>query len=77
MESETARSLSMESIERAPGVYGARIPEEEAALVAKAIRIDAENYLDSAEVDKGAQMSNLVGGGSVPGDDAIEIGEDF
>uniref|UniRef100_UPI0024B5A312 RHS repeat domain-containing protein n=1 Tax=Marinomonas lutimaris TaxID=2846746 RepID=UPI0024B5A312 len=66
MESETAKSLSMETIERAPGVYEARIPEEEAALVAKAIRIDAENYLDEAGVDKDAKMSNLVGGGDVP-----------
>ena len=77
MESETAKSLSMETIERAPGVYEARIPEEEAALVAKAIRIDAENYLDNAGVNKDAKMSNLVGGGGVPDDDTIEIGEDF
>ena len=77
MESETAKSLSMETIERAPGVYEARIPEEEAALVAKVIRIDAENYLDNAGVNKDAKMSNLVGGGGVPDDDTIEIGEDF
>ncbi|MBB1305955.1 hypothetical protein [Pseudoalteromonas sp. SR43-5] len=77
MESETAKSLSMETIERAPGVYEARIPEEEAALVAKAIRIDAENYLDSAGVDKDAQMSNLVGGGDVPITDGIKDDDDF
>lgn len=77
MESETAKSLSMETIERAPGVYEARIPEEEAALVAKAIRIDAENYLDSAGVDKSATMSNLVGGGDVDKDKNIDKHEEF
>ncbi|MBB1354060.1 hypothetical protein [Pseudoalteromonas sp. SR45-5] len=77
MESETAKSLSMETIERVPGVYEARIPEEEAALVAKAIRIDAENYLDSAGVDKSATMSNLVGGGDVDKDKNIDKHEEF
>jgi len=66
MESETAKSLSMETIERSRGVYEARIPKEEAALVAKAIRIEVENYLDEAGVNKDAKMSNLVGGGDVP-----------
>ncbi|MBH0056622.1 hypothetical protein I6F65_06585 [Pseudoalteromonas sp. SWXJZ94C] len=55
----------METIERAPSVYEARIPKEEAALVAKAIRIETENYFDVAGVDKDAKMSNLVGGGDV------------
>lgn len=66
MEHETATSLCMDTIERSPGVYEARVPQDEAKLVAKAIRIDTENYLDSAGVDKNAPLSNLVGGGDVP-----------
>ncbi|MCP5079532.1 MAG: hypothetical protein GY951_15950, partial [Psychromonas sp.] len=52
--------------ERAPGVYEPRIPEEDAADVAKAIRIEAELYFDNAGVDKNAPMANLIGGGDVP-----------
>ena len=77
MECETAKSLSMDTVERAPGVYEARVPEDEAALVAKAIRIDAENYFDEAGVDKNAPLSNLVGGGDVPGTDRTKDDDDF
>ena len=77
MEKETATSLCMETIERSPGVYEARVPEDEAKLVAKAIRIDTENYLDSAGVDKNAPLSNLVGGGDVPGDKVTDGLDDF
>ncbi|MEI8618357.1 hypothetical protein P4S63_18260 [Pseudoalteromonas sp. B193] len=45
--------------------------------MAKAIRIDAENYLDSAGVDKSATMSNLVGGGDVDKDKNIDKHEEF
>ncbi|WP_028865915.1 hypothetical protein [Psychromonas aquimarina] len=77
MEGETAQSLSMDTIERSPGVYEARIPKEEAQVVAKAIRIDTENYLDQAGVNKDAPMSNLVGGGDVPDRDKTTIDDDF
>jgi len=77
MECETATSLCMDTIERSPGKYEARVPEDEAKLVAKAIRIDTENYLDSAGVDKNAPLSNLVGGGDVPGDEIIDVTEDY
>lgn len=66
MECETAKSLCMDTIERAAGVYEPRVPEDEAKLVAKAIRIDTENYFDQAGVNKNAPLSNLVGGGDVP-----------
>ncbi|WP_024610047.1 hypothetical protein [Pseudoalteromonas sp. TB64] len=77
MESETTKSISMETIERAPGVYEARIPKEEAALVAKAIRIEAENYFDVAGVNKDANMSNLVGGGDVYKHEIDDTNEEF
>ena len=77
MEHETATSLCMDTIERSPGVYEARVPEDEAKLVAKAIRIDTENYLDSAGVDKNAPLSNLVGGGDVPGGTEVGSGDNF
>ncbi|GAB57286.1 hypothetical protein [Rheinheimera nanhaiensis] len=77
MEHETATSLCMDTIERSPGVYEARVPDDEAKLVAKAIRIDTESYLDSAGVNKNAPLSNLVGGGDVPGGTEIGSGDDF
>ncbi len=78
MEIETAKSLSMDSIERAPGVYEPRIPEEDASDVAKAIRIEAELYFDNAGVDKNAPMANLIGGGDVPSEvDDIGTGDEF
>ena len=77
MEHETATSLCMDTIERSPGVYEARVPQGEAKLVAKAIRIDTENYLDSAGVDKNAPLSNLVGGGDVPQIDQDKDKEEF
>ncbi|WNO60347.1 hypothetical protein [Rheinheimera sp. MMS21-TC3] len=77
MEHETATSLCMDTIERSPGVYEARVPDDEAKLVAKAIRIDTENYLDSAGVDKNAPLSNLVGGGDVPQIDQDKDKEEF
>ncbi|WP_221794700.1 hypothetical protein [Oceanobacter mangrovi] len=66
MESGTAQMFSDMNVEIAEGVTGARIPVDDAADVAKAIRIEYENQLDVLGVDKNAQMSNLVGGGDVP-----------
>ncbi|WP_435237810.1 hypothetical protein ACR30L_09735 [Psychromonas sp. PT13] len=77
MEVETAKSLSMDTIARTPGVYEARVPKDEAEAVAKAIRIDTENYLDLAGVNKDAPMSNLVGGGDVPDDVIIDSSDSF
>jgi hypothetical protein len=79
MEAETAHSLTMDKIERAPGVKEPRVPPEDAADLAKAIRIEYENQLDAAGVDKNALMSNLVGGGSVAPQKAEPdgSGEDF
>ena len=77
MEEETAKSLSMEVIERKAGVYEAKVPEEDAGDVAKAIRIEYENSLDSMGVNKDAPLSNLVGGGDVPGQRDAEVSDDF
>lgn len=77
MEIETAKSLSMETIERSPDVYCARIPPEDAADVARALRIETEHYFDKAGVNKTAPMSNLVGGGDVPIDKNIDTEDNF
>ena len=77
MEAQTAISLSMDTIARAPELYAAKVPVEDAGDVAKAIRIEAENYLDSAGVNKNAPMSNLVGGGDAVGNDKVTKIEDF
>jgi hypothetical protein len=77
MEAETARSLSMETIERAPKAYEARVPIDDAADVAKAIRIEYEEQLDRMGVDKNAPMANLVGGGSVLQPECDEVLHEF
>ena len=58
-------------------MYEARIPPEDAADVAKGIRIEYENSLDSMGVNKEAKLSNLVGGGKVPTGDDAKIYDDF
>lgn len=76
MESATAKMFSDINVEISEGVTGARIPADDAADVAKAIRIEYENQLDILRVDKSAKMSNLVGGGDVPasrGRDSVEF----
>lgn len=77
MEDATAASLKMDTIERAPGVYEARVPEEDAVDVARAIRIEYENKLEVMGVNKDAPMSNLVGGGTTPATDEGRDIEDF
>ena len=77
MENETAKSLSMDVIERSPGVYEPRIPPDEAADVAKGIRVEYESSLDFMGVNKEAKLSNLVGGGSVPGTELTDGKDDF
>ncbi len=77
MENETAKSFSLDVIERSPGVYEPRIPPEDAADVAKGIRIEYENSLDSMGVNKEAKLSNLVGGGKVPIGPIDDISSDF
>lgn len=77
MEAETAKSLPLETIERADGEFVGRIPDDDATDIAKAIRIEYEAQLDRMGVNKNARMSNLVGGGSVPGTGAIETVDDF
>lgn len=65
MEEETARSLLLETIERADGEFVGRIPDDDARDVTKAIRLDHEAQLDRMGVNKNVKMSNLVGGGEL------------
>ncbi|ABC33017.1 hypothetical protein HCH_06372 [Hahella chejuensis KCTC 2396] len=69
MEYITAMSLPMNDIMRAPDEYRARVPADEAAIVAKCIRREYEDYLDQCGCDKNALCSNLIGGGTVPEDE--------
>lgn len=77
MEAETAKSLPLETIERADGEFVGRIPEDDATDVAKAIRLEYEAQLDRMGVNKNAKMSNLVGGGSVPDIRTTTTEDDF
>ncbi|ABC30084.1 hypothetical protein HCH_03330 [Hahella chejuensis KCTC 2396] len=76
MEYVTAMSLPMTNIMRAKDEYRARVPADDAALVAKCIRKEYELYLESCGCDMDALCSNLIGGGDVPAGN-IRTGEDF